>query len=204
MNVIIVNYVVIMVDKDKYQHDSLTPLQCSVLEGFTQTHLDFADMNPRMLAYFDEASAFLKDELEQRYGITLSEAEDYYAVMAGLGTGTAWQEGFAVRENLPIRKAGTLLRASLARLTPPDTTIYYGVVDMAKIKGDYEEVASLLQNALGEKHGLDLNNPRTFELVSAGLTLGTEWVEGITDKGLPLEDAGWITRASLARLYPLS
>ena len=96
----------------------LSPQQKIVLEGFVGHYVDISNAEPRFTAYYDQASAHVRDALKD-FGISLETPQDYYPIMAGLSIGTVWIEGL-VAHGLTVSEAAEVLRTSLARLFPKE------------------------------------------------------------------------------------
>ncbi len=188
-------------DSEKVGED-LTPNQKQNLDRFIQTGRAFLGTDPQMVAYFDQSSAFFRDALKGRFGLDLKAIEDYYLVVAGLEIGILWQYGIVNRGDMAADGAGLAMRVALSRLAPPGIDLDPEAEVGVAIVGDVEQASEMLKSALTVIHDLDLENPYVFRLANIGLTLGTEWVEGLVSKGLSIENACTVTGASLASIYP--
>jgi|SRR3990167_1057163 len=101
--------------------DELSENQRVVLDGFIGHYSDESVASPAMTAYYDQASAHLKDAFT-RSELALTTPSEYYGVMVGLSIGTVWTEEL-IKRGLSPQDAGEVMRTSLARLFPKDKTI---------------------------------------------------------------------------------
>ncbi len=95
----------------------LTLSQSSILEGFVSHYVENSNSEPTFTGYYDQASAFVRNTIVEKFGLALDTPEQYYAVMAGLSVGTVWIEGL-VAQGLSVNDAAEVMRISLARLYP--------------------------------------------------------------------------------------
>ena len=99
----------------------LSPVQSRILEGFVDHYTEVSNVDSRFTSYYDQASAYLRDTLVEKFGLKLEKPEDYYVIMEGLSVGIVWVEGL-VANGLSLHDAAEVMRTSLARLYPQEPT----------------------------------------------------------------------------------
>lgn len=183
---------------DEYP-DQLTPAQLFLLEDFVAIHQSIANVDRMSRSYYDWGSTFLEQALAERDVNLLDKDTTYFAVMAGMSIGTTYFEGLSL-DSANTESPGAIIRIGFDQLTPPPLS------NMGELRPEYrayfKQVADVFSDVFRNKFGLDLSNPETFGLVQIGLQVGSEWMEGLTEKGRTPNEAGEIVRTSFVLLRP--
>ncbi len=149
----------------------------------------------------DQATAFMRGRFAKQ-GTNLDTAEDFFYVVAGLNVGTIWVAGILEQQpEFSVEHAINALRVSLDQLAPSGSRQFEAPKDPAAIAW-YDQTTAFVRNFLVDTMEQDIGNPRIFNQVSAGMTVGTEWMRGLLDQGYPAGQAAHMTCVACSLLAP--
>lgn len=187
---------------EEFTRPRLSPRQLQLVDMFVQIGEAHEAVTPGQVHAMDQATAFMRSGFA-KHGAGVDTLEDYFYVVAGLNVGTIFVAGILERKEpgVTAEHAISALRASLDLLAPEGARRFDEPQDPTQAAW-YDQSSAFVRDFLKETMQQNISDPKVFDQIAAGMTVGAEWMQGLLSEGYPPGQASYMTCVACALIAP--